>query len=319
MEIKKISEIASKVRSNIQKVIVGKDTVIDLILTSIISSGHVLLEDVPGLGKTMLARSLARSVDCDYKRIQFTPDLLPSDILGLNYFNQKTGEFQLKEGPIMSQIVLADEINRATPRTQSSLLEAMEEHQVSIDGTTYRLKEPFFVIATQNPIETSGTFPLPEAQLDRFFMKLSMGYPKFDDEFEILMRFKDKDPMKQIGAVITPEEIIEARQSYSRVYVDKEIAEYILKIVRATRDNDEIELGISPRGSLALFKASQAYAAINGRDYVLPDDVKLLTKPVFTHRIILNSHAEIKGRTIDDVLDHIILKINVPVEKNSNI
>lgn len=315
MDVNKIKEITLRVKDNIQRVIVGKDDVIDLILTSIICSGHILLEDVPGLGKTMIAKSLARSIDCDFKRIQFTPDLLPSDILGLNYYNQKTGDFQLKEGPIMSQIVLADEINRATPRTQSSLLEAMEEHQVSIDGTTYKLREPFFVIATQNPIETSGTFPLPEAQLDRFFMKLSMGYPKFEEEFEILIRFKENNPIYDMEAVVSSEEIRKARQYYSNVHVDEDIIEYILKIAIATRESDEIELGISPRGSLALFKASQAYAAINGRDYVLPDDVKFLVKPIFTHRLILNSNSQIKGRNASEILDQILYKINTPVEK----
>lgn len=315
MDVKEIKDLALRIKDNIQNVIVGKDDVIDLILTTIICSGHVLLEDAPGLGKTMLAKSLAKSIDCDFKRIQFTPDLLPSDILGLNYYNPKTGEFQLKEGPIMSQIVLADEINRATPRTQSSLLEAMEEHQVSIDGITYKLKEPFFVIATQNPIETSGTFPLPEAQLDRFFMKLSIGYPRFEEEFQILIRFKENNPIEEIQAVASSEEIRKARQYYSKVYVHEDIIEYILKIVSATRENEELELGISPRGSLALFKASQAYAAIQGRDYVLPDDVKFLIKPVFAHRLIMNSYSQIKGRSVDEILDNIILKINTPVEK----
>ncbi len=315
MDVKEIKDLALRIKDNIQNVIVGKDDVIDLILTTIICSGHVLLEDAPGLGKTMLAKSLAKSIDCDFKRIQFTPDLLPSDILGLNYYNPKTGEFQLKEGPIMSQIVLADEINRATPRTQSSLLEAMEEHQVSIDGITYKLKEPFFVIATQNPIETSGTFPLPEAQLDRFFMKLSIGYPKFEEEFQILIRFKENNPIEEIQAVASSEEIRKARQYYSKVYVHEDIIEYILKIVNGTRENEELELGISPRGSLALFKASQAYAAIQGRDYVLPDDVKFLIKPVFAHRLIMNSYSQIKGRSVDEILDNIILKINTPVEK----
>lgn len=315
VDVKEMNDIVLRIKNNIQNVIVGKDDVIDLILTSIICSGHILLEDAPGLGKTMLAKSLARSIDCDFKRIQFTPDLLPSDVLGLNYYNQKTGEFQLKQGPIMSQIVLADEINRATPRTQSSLLEAMEEHQVSIDGTTYKLKEPFFVIATQNPIETSGTFPLPEAQLDRFLMKLSMGYPKFEEEYEILVRFKQNNPIEEIQAVVSAEDINKIRQYYANVHVDDDIIEYILKIVNATRENEEIELGISPRGSLALFRASQAYAAINGRNYVLPDDIKFLIKPVFTHRMILSSHSQIKGRCVEDILGHILMKINTPVEK----
>lgn len=314
MSISEIRDFTEKVKSNIQKVIVGKDDVIDLLLTSLICSGHVLLEDVPGLGKTMLAKSLAKSINGSFKRIQFTPDLLPSDIVGINYYNQKTGEFQFKEGPIMSQIVLADEINRATPRTQSSLLEAMEEHQVSVDGTTYRLKEPFFVIATQNPVETGGTFPLPEAQLDRFFMQLSLGYPSFDEEFEILLRFKQNDPIVNLTSVIDSDDIVKARNCFTDVFIDEEIIKYILKIVRATREHEDILLGISPRGSMALYRASKAYAAIKGRDYVLPDDVKFLIKPIFAHRLILSGHATLKGRSVNDIIAQLVININTPVE-----
>ncbi|MTI47409.1 AAA family ATPase [Sporosalibacterium faouarense] len=314
LKVNDIQEMAGKIKRNIQQVIVGKDKVIDLMLTSILCSGHVLLEDVPGLGKTMLAKSLSKSVNSTFKRIQFTPDLLPSDVTGINVYNQKTGEFNFKKGPLMSQIVLADEINRATPRTQSSLLEAMEEHQVSVDGITYKLDEPFFVIATQNPVETGGTFPLPEAQLDRFFMQLSMEYPDFNEEMEILRRFRENNPFEDLKPVVNSEDIVEARKCFTDVFVDEEIMKYLLEIVRATREHEEIELGISPRGSMALFRGIQAYAAIQGRDYVLPDDVKELVRPIFIHRIILNGQAAVKGRNTIEVLDDIINSISTPVE-----
>lgn len=314
LNVNDIQNMAQRIKENIQKVIIGKDKVIDLMLTSILCSGHVLLEDVPGLGKTMLAKSLAKSVDSSFNRIQFTPDLLPGDVTGINIYNQKTGEFQFKKGPLMNEIILADEINRATPRTQSSLLEAMEEHQVSVDGVTYKLDEPFFVVATQNPVETGGTFPLPEAQLDRFFMQLSMEYPNFDEEMQILLRFRENNPLEELKPVVNSADIIEARKNFTKVFVDEEIIKYLLKIVRSTREHEEIELGISPRGSMALFRAIQAYAAIQGRDYVLPDDVKELVNPIFIHRIILNGQAAVKGRKVDDVIKDILNGIATPVE-----
>lgn len=313
MEILEISKMHAKVKENIQKVIVGKDEVIDLVGTAILCSGHVLLEDVPGLGKTMLAKSLSKSIDSSFNRIQFTPDLLPTDLVGLNYYNQKLGDFQFRKGPLMSQIVLADEINRATPRTQSSLLEAMEEHQISIDGKTYVLEEPFFVIATQNPVETAGTFPLPEAQLDRFFMQLSMGYPTIEEEFRILKKFREENPILDLKSVVSADEILAARKAFTKVYISDEIINYILAIVDETRNNSNIELGISPRGSMALFRGVQAYAAIKGRDYVLPDDVKKLVKPIFVHRIILNGYST-NGKMKEQVLDEILTKIAPPVE-----
>lgn len=313
MEILEISKMHARVKENIQKVIVGKDEVIDLVGTTILCSGHVLLEDVPGLGKTMLAKSLSKSIDSSFNRIQFTPDLLPTDLVGLNYYNQKLGDFQFRKGPLMSQIVLADEINRATPRTQSSLLEAMEEHQISIDGKTYILEEPFFVIATQNPVETAGTFPLPEAQLDRFFMQLSMGYPTIEEEFDILKKFREVNPIVDLMSVVSAEEILEARKAFTKVYISDDVINYILSIVNETRHNPNIELGISPRGSMALFRGVQAYAAIKGRDYVLPDDVKKLVKPIFIHRIMLNGYSS-NGKMKEQVLDEILTKIAPPVE-----
>ncbi|MTI66635.1 MAG: MoxR family ATPase [Firmicutes bacterium] len=315
MEISDINIITEKIKKNIQKVIVGKDEVVDLMMVSIICSGHILLEDVPGLGKTMIANSLAKSVDSNFKRIQFTPDLLPSDLTGIYYYNQKSGQFQFKKGPIISQIILADEINRATPRTQSSLLEVMQEHQVTVDGITHFLEEPFFVIATQNPVETTGTFPLPEAQLDRFLMKISMGYPKLEEELKILERFKDINPITQIKPVVSTKDIINLRKTFKNVYVNDDIKRYIIDIARSTREHKDIELGISPRGSLALFKSSQAYAAIKGRDYVIPDDIKYLVKPILRHRIKLNSNVLVKGKSVDDILEQILFNITTPVEE----
>ena len=268
-------EKVDNIRKNISSVIVGKDEVIKLILTSVLAGGHILLEDVPGTGKTVIAKSLAGSISGEFSRVQFTPDLLPSDVTGINFYNQKAGEFTLRKGPVFGNIVLADEINRATPRTQSSLLECMEEHQVTIDGVTYRLDEPFVVIATQNPIETAGTFPLPEAQLDRFLMKLSMGLPDKDEEVKIMERFMGEVPgagsAKRVAAVCSAKDIVDMQQEAAMVYVHKAILEYIASIVQATRKNPEIKMGISPRGTLALLRAVKAFAYIAGREYVVPE------------------------------------------------
>ncbi|AZR73411.1 hypothetical protein BBF96_08455 [Anoxybacter fermentans] len=306
-----------EIRQNIQKVIIGKDEVIDLIMTALLAEGHVLLDDVPGLGKTLMAKAFARSLDCSFKRIQFTPDLQPTDITGMNYYNQKSGEFVFKAGPIMSNVVLADEINRAVPRTQSALLEAMEERQVTVDGVTYSLSEPFIVIATQNPVELEGTFPLPEAQLDRFLLKVRIGYPNLKEEVEILRRFKSRDPLKELKAVMTPEEIIELRQRVKKVYVEDELLVYISELVHATRSHAAIRLGVSPRGALALLKASSAYALIKGRDYVLPDDIKYLFPFIAEHRIILTDDAELRGISKGEIIKEIIEQVQVPVEEVS--
>lgn len=314
MELKQIKVMADNIKNNISQVIVGKDEVIDLLLVSLISSGHVLLEDVPGMGKTLLAKSMAKSLNCTYKRIQFTPDLLPSDLIGIDYYNQKESTFQFKKGPIFTNILLADEINRATPRTQSSLLECMEEKQVSADGNTMMLEPPFMVIATQNPVETGGTFPLPEAQLDRFLIKLSMGYPSKNEELSILTRFKEKSPLLALTSVIDSEEIVLAQENYSKVYVCEEILKYIVDIVDSTRNNPEVILGISPRGSQALLKAVQAYALINGRNYVIPDDIKALAKPVLCHRLILKGAYKNNPQSCELFVDNLLKKIPVPTE-----
>ena len=315
MELERIKNMAQQIKENINKVIVGKEEVLDLLMVALIANGHVLVEDVPGTGKTMLAKSLTLSLGCQYKRIQFTPDLLPSDITGMNIFNQKTFDFEFKPGPVFTNIILADEINRATPRTQSSLLESMEERQITIDGVTRKLEAPFFVIATQNPVETQGTFPLPEAQLDRFFLKLKIGYPTTEEALGILDRFIEHNPLEELKSVVSGEEIAEAQQSYQKVLVSQPIREYIIKIIEKSRTMEQIVLGVSPRGSLALMRASQVYAILQGRSYVLPDDVKALVKPVLGHRMIVKSTYGIKGNQTEPVLEEILESVPVPTEE----
>ncbi|MBP5306154.1 MAG: MoxR family ATPase [Lachnospiraceae bacterium] len=306
------AETISAIKNNIAKVIIGKEHVTDLILTSLIAGGHVLLEDVPGTGKTVMAKSLAKSVGCDFSRIQFTPDLLPSDVTGINYFNQKEGEFVFRKGPVFTGILLADEINRATPRTQSSLLECMEEKQVTIDGETTKLEAPFFVIATENPVETAGTFPLPEAQLDRFLMQISMGEPSKEEEVAIMNRFLKDSPLETLDVVCTKEELLDMQKAYKEVFVHPLIMDYIADIVTATRNSDNIVMGVSPRGTLALLNTVRAYAMVKGRDYVTPEDVKELTEPVLAHRLVLQRGLNAKGAA--GVLADIVANVNVPTE-----
>lgn len=279
------SEFAQTIRQNVAKVIIGKDDAIELMLIALLCDGHLLLEDVPGVGKTTLAKALARSIDCTFARIQFTPDLLPSDVTGIIYYNQKNQDFEFRPGPVFSQVLLGDEINRATPRTQAALLEAMQEQQVTLDNETYVLPRPFLTIATQNPIELEGTFPLPEAQLDRFLLQIRLGYPGFDEEEEILLHYERQDPLKELQAVVTAEQIIELQKNVRAIHVNEDVRRYIVKIVRSTREHESAELGVSPRGTLALYRASQAFAAIRGRDYVIPSDVQFLCPPLLTHRI----------------------------------
>jgi MoxR-like ATPase len=315
MDLSKIEVFANTVRSNIQQVIIGKEETIDHLLVALISSGHVLLEDVPGTGKTLLAKSLAKSLSCTFKRIQFTPDLLPTDISGINFYSQKKGEFEFRPGAIFSNIVLADEINRATPRTQSSLLESMEEKQVTIDGVTRSLELPFMVIATQNPVESQGTFPLPEAQLDRFLIKINLGYPTKQEGIDILKRFKERNPIEEVEPVVGIKEILEMQNLYSKVYVSDDMLHYIMDIIESTRTHPNIELGVSPRGSQALLKGVQVYALLKGRDYVLPDDVKAMAKPVLGHRLVLNHTMRLQNNQVDSILDKILQDIPVPTEE----
>jgi len=315
MDLSSIRNLSDDIKNNIRKVIVGNENVIDLLLVSLICSGHVLLEDVPGMGKTLLAKTLAKSIDCEFKRIQFTPDLLPSDLTGINYFNQKLSEFQFRPGPVFTNILLADEINRATPRTQSSLLECMEERQVTVDCETHLLEKPFLVIATQNPIEIQGTFPLPEAQLDRFLLRIRFGYPSESEGIDILKRFKSDQPLNDIKPVVTSQDIVNAQNAYSSVYVSDAVYKYIIDIVTRTRRDADIVLGVSPRGSQALLKASQVFAILRGRDHVLPDDVKTLAKYVLCHRLLLSGSARIKDRYAEAVIDRLLTQVPVLTEE----
>jgi MoxR-like ATPase len=309
-----IHEIAARVRENIKRVIVGKDDVIDLMLIAVLSEGHVLLEDVPGTGKTTLAKSMAISLGCTFRRIQFTPDLLPSDVTGVYFFNQKAQAFEFRPGPILSQVVLADEINRATPRTQSALLEGMQEHQMTIDGETHPLPRPFLVMATQNPIELEGTFPLPEAQLDRFLLRVGLGYPTEDQENDILLRFRTDDPLESLEPVTDPAAILAHIHQVREVHVAEAVQTYAVTIARRTRTYDEIDLGASPRATMALYRTAQARAAIAGRSFVLPDDVKYLAPYVLTHRVQISPQTRLRGRRPEDVIIDLVNTIPVPVE-----
>src|SRR6266567_2523995 len=310
--VQDLSTSVQRVVANVEKVIVGKGESVAFSLIAVICHGHVLIEDVPGVGKTVLTKAIARSIGCSFKRIQFTPDLLPSDVTGTSVYNQKTDNFEFRAGPIMAQIVLADEINRATPKTQSALLEAMEESQVTVDGLTHHLPEPFMVMATQNPIEYEGTFPLPEAQLDRFLMNISLGYPKAADEMNILDTHQHHHPLDDLAQIMTAEELIVIQQQIRAVHVDPSIREYIVSIANATRNHGSIYLGASPRGSLALFRTAQALAAMRGRGYVIPDDIKVLVKPTLAHRIIVTPAARARAVTSTAILDEILQSVPVP-------
>lgn len=316
MSLTNIRELADRLRDNVGQVIIGKEHVIDLLFIAMVTGGHVLLEDVPGTGKTLLAKSVARSLDCAFKRIQFTPDLLPSDLSGIHYFNQKTSEFEFRAGPLFTNILLADEINRATPRTQSSLLECMEERQVSIDGETHVLERPFLVIATQNPVESQGTFPLPEAQLDRFLFKIQMGYPSHEEGLQILRRFKSDNPLEQLAPAASSAQLIEAQQAYVEVEVHDAVLEYLLAVVERTRTHEDVVIGVSPRGSQALLRAAQVYAILQDRDYVTPDDIKAMAKPVLAHRLVLSSALRYAGQDSGQhLIDSILGEVPVPTEE----
>jgi len=310
-----VAGLGRRIVENIEKVIVGKRRPVRLTLIALLCEGHVLLEDVPGVAKTMLARSLAKSLGCSFARVQCTPDLLPSDITGVSVFNQKTIAFEYQPGPILNQIVLADELNRATPRAQAALLEAMAERQATVDGVTRELPEPFFVIATQNPIEHEGTFPLPEAQLDRFLMRLSIGYPSFTDENELLERMRLTHPLSDLGQVAAADEVVAAQRALREVFVHEKVRQYLVRIVHATRRHDELALGASPRASIALYRTSQCLAALEGREFVIPDDVKYVAEAILAHRLILSSEARLHGRLVEDIIDDIVAGIPAPVER----
>jgi MoxR-like ATPase len=306
--------MAERAADNIERVIVGKRDVVELLLVALLCEGHVLLEDVPGTGKTMLAKSVARTLDCSFGRIQFTPDLLPSDVTGVSFFNQRAQEFEFRPGPIFAQVVLADEINRATPRTQSALLECMEERQVSLEGETRTLPRPFLVLATQNPIELEGTFPLPEAQLDRFLVRLAIGYPSEPDEKDIVRRFRGGNPLDELPAVIEQAELLAMQRLVRDVHVSEAVEDYVVQLVRASRLHASVELGASPRATLALYRSAQALAGIRGRGYVLPDDVKRLAPAVLTHRMIVSAQSRLRGRGAADIVTDMLATVPVPVE-----
>jgi MoxR-like ATPase len=311
-ELADVHELGEKIQTNIQKVIVGKQNVIQSVIICLLAQGHLLIEDVPGVGKTILARSLARTINCQFNRIQFTPDMLPSDIVGVSIYNQKNKSFEYRPGPVVTQVLLADEINRASPKTQSALLEAMEERQVTVDGQTRLLQDPFIVMATQNPIEYEGTFPLPEAQLDRFMMKISLGYPSELDEIKVFELQQLEHPIMSLKPVCEVDELVHAQTIIKKVFIAESIKKYIVSITRATRSQEDVYLGASPRGSLYLFKTAQARAALLGRDYVLPDDVKALATPVLCHRLVLNPSGRIKNISPESIVEDVLASIQVP-------
>ncbi len=308
-----IRDTAQALRANVGKIIVGKDTIVELLMVALLSDGHILIEDVPGTGKTTLAKALARSLDLSFSRIQFTPDLLPSDVTGISFYNQKAQEFEFRPGPLLSHIVLADEINRATPRTQSALLEAMQERQVTVDRETHRLARPFMVLATQNPIELEGTFPLPEAQVDRFLMQIRLGYPSEQEENDILLRFEREDPLDELAAVLTSEQLLAQQAEVRTVRVEESVREYLVKVTRATREHPSVELGVSPRGTMALYRTCQALAMLRGRGFVIPDDVKTMAPYVLTHRIHISPQTRLRGRMPQEVVAQIVSEVPVPV------
>ncbi len=312
VDVAGMGELAGKIIANVEKVMVGKTETIRLAVIALISQGHLLIEDAPGLGKTMLARSLARSIDCTFKRIQFTPDMLPGDITGVTVFNQKVSEFEFHPGPLLAQVVLADEINRATPKVQSALLEAMEEKQITVDGVTHRLPVPFHVLATQNPVEYEGTFPLPEAQLDRFLLRIDIGYPSQAQEIAIMEKQQYVHPIEQIGPVVDAADALRLQDAVRKIYVDDLVKQYIAALVEATRHHPSIYLGASPRGSLALFRTSQARALLHGRDYVLPDDVKALAGPALAHRTLLTSAGQSRGKSGREAIAEILEVVPIP-------
>jgi len=313
-DMARLKTTADRFRSNVARVIVGKEKAIDLIFVALLCEGHVLIEDVPGVGKTLLAKAAARSLNCAFRRIQCTPDLLPSDVVGIQFFNQKSSEFEFRPGPILANIVLVDEINRAMPRTQSALLECMQEQQVTVDLKSISLPRPFMLIATQNPIELEGTFPLPEAQLDRFLLKAKLGYPSPTEESAVLSRFQNSNPLEELPSIVESSELLELQDLSRRVFLDQSVRDYIIRVNAATRENPDVKLGTSTRAALGLQAASQAMAGIQGRDYVIPDDVKILASSVLSHRIIVKTEARLRGRSEDGIIEEILATVPVPAD-----